>query len=165
MPPKIDGDAKPRRQYKLKEKPAEMEPPKPRKQYVLKKDIEALAKKVARRKVAKALLERIAKKREAKKEDPYSVSMAINDEIRHIARKAVMKESGMTEDEAEEYLDENLTDVLEELGGGYGVYDEMINHIVRVLKPHYRTKELISGMKYLREDGYTMFDDWIEEHE
>ena len=79
MPPKIDGDAKPRRQYKLKEKPAEMEPPKeppkPAKKYVLKKDIEALAKKVARRKVAKALLERIAKKREEKKEHPIDAEI------------------------------------------------------------------------------------------
>ena len=98
-----------------------------------------------------------AKKTAGKKPDAYTVSHQIIDELRDIVEKVL---TGVPEDEKDQYIDDNFNELVDELGGGYGDFDDVIDELVRRL--NYGPKTIIPGMKYLREDGYTMFDKYIE---
>ena len=102
-------------------------------------------------------------KRKEEENTKYTVSMDINDLIRAYLRKYLM-DNDFSEDEADEKLDEEFLDVLEDLGGGYGDYDDLLADILEVMKKHYKPRQIALGMTQLRDDGYTMFDDYIKKH-
>jgi len=101
-------------------------------------------------------------KKTANKEptDPSIVGNHIESELREIIEEQL---TGVPDDKKEEYISENYDDLVEDLGGGYGVFDDVIDELVRRLK--YSKKTMVKGMKDLRDQsGYTMFDDYIEKY-
>ena len=110
-----------------------------------------------------------AKKPKKPKEptDGFEVSRYIERELREmIERELTSGAWHMTEipeEERDDYIDENYNELVTELGGGYGVFDDVVDELEERLK--FSPKTLMLGMKFMRdEDGYTMFDDYIEKH-
>ena len=129
-----------------------------------KMSLEAVFDKTKARPLKELMAESKAKKAAAKKPkeptDGYVVSQHILDELRDMIEKEL---TGVPDDERDDYIDENFNELVTELGGGYGVFDEVIEELEKRLK--YSAKTMMLGMKYLRDDaGYTMFDDYIEKH-
>jgi hypothetical protein len=92
--------------------------------------------------------------------DAYVVSNHIVGELEEMIEREL---TGVPDDERDDYIQENFNELLTELGGGYGVFDDVVDELVSRLK--YSPKTMVKGMKYLRdESGYTMFDDYIEKH-
>jgi restriction endonuclease Mrr len=109
------------------------------------------------------------KAKKAKKEptDGYVVSHEIVDELTDMIHRELTSGAWhmteIPEEERQDYVDENFNELVTELGGGYGVFDEVIEELEERLG--YSPKTMMLGMKYLRDDaGYTMFDDYIEKH-
>ncbi len=103
-----------------------------------------------------------AKKPKKPKEptDGFEVSRYIERELREMIEREL---TGVPDDERDEYIDENYNELVTELGGGYGVFDDVVDELEKRLK--FSPKTLMLGMKFMRdEDGYTMFDDYIEKH-
>jgi hypothetical protein len=87
-------------------------------------------------------------KKAAPRQSPGS---AMEDHIEDILKAFVEKDSLDGEDYGE-LIDE------------YG-QDDMVEEVVkRMKKDRYTVKQIVKGMKDLREEGYTMFADYIEEH-
>ena len=127
-----------------------------------KMSLEAVFDKTKARPLKELMAESKAKKAAAAKEptDDYGVSHEILDELRDMIHREL---TGVPEDEENDYIDENFNELVTELGGGYGVFDEVIEELEKRLG--YSPKTMMLGMKYLRDDaGYTMFDDYIEKH-
>lgn len=64
---------------------------------------------------------------------------------------------------AEYKIENDYSEVLEDVGGGYGDYDELVAYVVGKLK-QYKPRQIAMGMKEYSENGATMFDDYIEKH-
>ena len=64
---------------------------------------------------------------------------------------------------AEYKIENDYSEVLEDVGGGYGDYDDLVAYVVGKLK-QYKPRQIAMGMKEFSEGGSTMFDDYIEEH-
>jgi hypothetical protein len=86
--------------------------------------------------------------------------MMILDELREIVEREL---TGVPDNERDEYINENFNELVTELGGGYGDFDEVTNELEKRLG--YSPKTLVKGMKYMRtNEGFTMFDDYIEKY-
>jgi hypothetical protein len=99
--------------------------------------------------------------------DGFVVSNHITDELREmIERELTSGAWHMTEipeEERDDYINENFNELVDDLGGGYGVFDDVVDELVSRLG--YSPETMVEGMKFLRdESGYTMFDDYIEKH-
>jgi hypothetical protein len=64
---------------------------------------------------------------------------------------------------AEYKIENDYSEVLEDVGGGYGDYSALVAHVVGKLKG-YKSDQIAMGMKAFSEGGATMFDDYIETH-
>jgi hypothetical protein len=92
--------------------------------------------------------------------DGYVVSNYIEGELREMIEKEL---TGVPDDEKDDYIQENYNELVTELGGGYGVFDDVVDELEKRLG--YSPETLMLGMKFLRDEtGYTMFDDYIEKH-
>ena len=92
--------------------------------------------------------------------DGYVVANHITGELEEMIEREL---TGVPDDERDDYIQENYNELVMELGGGYGVFDDVVDELEKRLK--YSPKTMMLGMKYLRDDaGYTMFDDYIEKH-
>jgi len=131
--------------------------------------VSSMAAKVKERKAMRLLKTLVAVRRakkaaapKAKKEptDGYEISMMILDELREIVEREL---TGVPDNERDEYINENFNELVTELGGGYGDFDEVTNELEKRLG--YSPKTLVKGMKYMRtNEGFTMFDDYIEKY-
>ena len=61
-------------------------------------------------------------------------------------------------------IQENYQDLLVELGGGYGNYSDVTSTIRARLGGTYTDRDLARGFRQYQEEGFTGFDDFIEEH-
>jgi hypothetical protein len=136
-----------------------------------KMSLEAVFDKTKARPLKALMAESKAKKAAAKKPkeptDGYVVSHKIVDELTDMIHRELTSGAWhmteIPEEERQDYVDENFNELVTELGGGYGVFDEVIEELEERLG--YSPKTMMLGMKYLRDDaGYTMFDDYIEKH-
>jgi hypothetical protein len=80
-------------------------------------------------------------------------------ETRH--REYVVEDTDFISD----YIDENYGELLEEVGSdGYGDYEPMLTALRRRLGSNYTDRDLARGFRSLREEGFTVFNDFIAEH-
>lgn len=128
-----------------------------------KKQEEAEAKRKADEKLVLSIYkEKQAEKRKKLKQLP---EYAVEEHLRDIMKEYLI-DQGEDEDRAEERIENDFADVLEDLGGGYGMFDfdDVIEDIyVRMLKRGYKKKEILEGMDAQKEDGYTMYEDFVSD--
>jgi hypothetical protein len=121
--------------------------------------------------VAKFLLALAKRRKEKKKEAKESpkksklpdAEYAVDSILRNMMEEYLVEE-GYEEEEAEEKIQNDYVEVLMDMGGGYGVYDDIVEEIyLRMVKRGYSKKEILEGMDAMREEGNTMFEDFVEE--
>ena len=84
----------------------------------------------------------------------------VSEEYLQEQRRYVIEDTDFINDQ----LQENFPELVGELGGGYGDYSDVLDTIRTRLGGTYTDRDLARGFRSLREDGFTAFDDFIEEH-
>jgi hypothetical protein len=98
--------------------------------------------------------------------EPMAVGVQIESNLKRLAFDVLTKIDGISEKDARKGLEDEYGETLENaLGDGYGDYGETVAKVVADLeKRGLTTKQIVDGMKELVKEGYTMFDDYIQEH-
>jgi hypothetical protein len=138
----------------------------------LKEDVLAQLRKVAsdaghrNAEKAKKLLEAMkAKKAEKKAEKKAPVKkqykMPSGYLIEDMLKQIIVRDTDFSEAD----LDENFPEAIEELGGGYGVYDEVVEEIVEKLrKKGFSVKGIARAFADIDEGYAPIFEDYAREH-
>ena len=104
---------------------------------------------------------------------PTAVQLRIENELRKLMTDALVNQAptasgSFSRKEAKKYIDTgDYAEILEDtLGDGYGGYGYIFDEIADKLRARgLTTQQIVDGMKESRQDGYTMFDNFIADHD